>query len=205
MPAPLFNGRYLIFGSVVGGTADFIVNGLFTDETSTFIAANVSAGDKFYDARGKKFTIIFVNTTSPLNCDVGDDEAAGAPVNPGSIYRPSDTVTGIPLPTREANGITEFLKLHMLHHALDGADVGGSGVIWQRDTFAIASGDLIAEKLTLTATPADADSVRVDVAGAADQIEGDDYIISGNEIQWTGLGLASLLSVGNRVEISYNR
>ena len=110
MPAPIFNGRYQIFSSTAGGTADYVLNGLFFDETATFSHLDVAVGDEILDASGAKYRIEVINTSNPLNVDVTDLETSGsASTGAGTVYRPT-TNYDFELATRVSNGVTEFLQ-----------------------------------------------------------------------------------------------
>lgn len=198
MPAPLFNARYLILSAPAGGTADFVVNGVFFDETSTFVPANVVVNDRFYDAVGSEYEIAVVNTTSPLNCDVTDVETAGAPIGSGSLYRPGQTALGTPIPTRTANGITEFLQQHMRNISIQDSNRDN-----ELEEFTLIAGDITARKVTLARLPDDPESVRVFLANAGAQFEGQSWTLIGQDIDWTGLDLDGSLIIGDILEVAY--
>ena len=127
MPAPIFNGRLQIFSSTSGGTSDFVITGLFFDETSTFLSSAISVDDMITDANGFNYKIVVVNTVTSF--DVSDEDANGAPQNgAGNICRPTAN-KGIIYPTRIANGINEFLQNHIYNVAIATMDsaVGATG------------------------------------------------------------------------------
>lgn len=198
MPAPLFNGRYQIFSAVVGGTADFVVNGLFFDETSTFTPASVAIGDRFYDAVGNEYEVAVINTTIPLNCDVTDVETAGAPAGSASLYRPGQTALGTPIPTRTSNGITEFLQQHMRNISIQDSNRDD-----ESEQFILAAPDVAAKLVTLARVPDDPESVQLYLKNAGDQIRGISWDLSGQDIVWTGLTLDGLVIVGDIIDITY--
>lgn len=104
-----FNGRFQIFSADSGGSASFVLNGLFFDETSTFTAADVSVGNEIYDASGHRYIVEVINTTSPLNVDVSDPDSSGTPVSGAASICDTEGNAGIPFPTRVSNGISEYL------------------------------------------------------------------------------------------------
>jgi hypothetical protein len=198
MPAPLFNARYHIVSAVAGGTADFVTNGLFFDETSAFTPADVAVGDRFYDAVGNAYEIAVINTTIPLNCDVTDLEAAGAPTGPSSIYRPSETALATPVPTRTTNGITEFLQNHMRNVSIQDSSQDD-----EREQFVLTAPQIAAMEVVLAAEPLEG-SIKLFVSGQGNQIKGEAWEFSGpTTITWSGLSLDGQLSVGQLIEVTY--
>ena len=122
MPSPFFNGRYLVFSAPSGGTADFVANGLFFDETSSFSAIDVQVGDFLIDVNGFLYEIAVVNTASPLNVDIIDTESNGAPANGAGVVTRRTANYQLYVPTRISNGITEFLKEHIRNITISNTD-----------------------------------------------------------------------------------
>lgn len=198
MPAPLFNARYHIVSAVVGGTADFVTNGLFFDETSTFLPTDVAVGDHFYDSVGNAYEIAVINTTIPLNCDVTDLEAAGAPSGPSSVYRPSETDLSTPVPTRTTNGITEFLQNHMRNVSIQDSSQDD-----ERVQFVLTAPEVAAKAVVLPSEPLEG-SIKVFVSGQGNQVKTEAWDFSGpTTITWSGLSLDGQLVVGNIIEVTY--
>jgi hypothetical protein len=81
----------------------------------------------------------------------------------------------------------------------------GSGIGFERVDFTADGAGTVAGNtfVTLSPAPVDPDSVVLRVRGAASQVEGTDYIVSGNQVSWSGLGLETLLTLGDEIEITY--
>lgn len=129
MPAPYFNGRCQIFTAGAGGSADFVINSLFFDDTSNFTATDVEVGDFVVDVNGWLYEVAVINTTTPLNMDVIDYENHGTPANGAAVITRRTTNNRLYVPTRIANGITEFLKEHVRNISLANTDVIGNKII----------------------------------------------------------------------------
>lgn len=67
----------------------------------------------------------------------------------------------------------------------------------------ITSGEDSAKQLTLGATPNDPSKVLVSVIGGISQIYSVDYTVSGNVLDWNGLGLDGILTTGDILLILY--
>ena len=88
---------------------------------------------------------------------------------------------------------------------------GGSGSISQleRDVveeFVLTSTDITNKKVVLAYTPINSNYVRLDVIGGCAQSNGNDFIVNTmtKELSWSGLGLDGILSVGDRLRVTYN-
>lgn len=62
---------------------------------------------------------------------------------------------------------------------------------------------IAAKQITLTALPATASKVKLDLIGGTAQIYGDDYLVSGSILSWNGLGLDGVLIAGDRLRVVY--
>lgn len=124
MPTSLFNGRYQIFSGIAGGTGEYVVSGLFFDETAVFASINTSVGNVIYDAIGNRYEVIAINTPTPLNVDVNyaDSGSTVAPsAGAGVIYEPTSNFD-ITITTRTSNSVTEFLQRLMVNQAMEDVD-----------------------------------------------------------------------------------
>jgi hypothetical protein len=68
----------------------------------------------------------------------------------------------------------------------------------------ITSGEATAKQLTLAVEPLTADEVMLDVKGGAIQFLGDDFTVTGDILDWDGLGLDGILVAGDKLRIAYN-
>lgn len=122
MTIPIFNGRFQIFNAVAGGSADFIADGLFFDESADFTASDASVGNQVYDVLGNLYEIAAINSTVPFNVDIIDLEGSGIPSNgAGIVFDPTINYQYV-IPTRVANGITEYLKLKTRNRSIQQID-----------------------------------------------------------------------------------
>lgn len=64
-------------------------------------------------------------------------------------------------------------------------------------------GEVAAKQLTLSATPAEATKVIVDIIGGTSQHYSIDYTVSSNDLIWNGLGMDGILSSGDVLRIFY--
>lgn len=89
----------------------------------------------------------------------------------------------------------------------DGATVGGfligetSGFIV--DTIDLTQEDVNNKFVTLTQTPLVPDAVILNIDGGIPQINGIDFIVDGNKISWSGLGLDGFLEETDVLIIQY--
>lgn len=67
----------------------------------------------------------------------------------------------------------------------------------------LTGGEAAAKSLTLSATPASASKVMVDLIGGSAQEYSVDYTVSGTTLDWNGLGLDGVLSAGDKLRINY--
>lgn len=67
----------------------------------------------------------------------------------------------------------------------------------------LTGGEAAAESLTLSATPASASLVMVDLIGGSAGHYGVDFTVSGTTLSWVGLGYSGLLSAGDVMRINY--
>lgn len=117
-----FVGKLQVFSSTPGGTGDYVVTGLFADNTGQFSAGQITAGDVITDFNGHNYTITAVN--GPTSFDVADDDTALAPANgAGSICRPTTNLSLL-YPTTTANGISEWLVSYINYRSLALIDTG---------------------------------------------------------------------------------
>jgi hypothetical protein len=94
---------------------------------------------------------------------------------------------------------------------LDGVLVAGDIVrvkYWilpspQVETFILSPGDIAAKQVTLTSTPATPTKTQLDVKGYPSQYYTDDYVVTGNILDWTGLALDGLLIAGDKIRVVY--
>lgn len=122
MTQPIFNGRLQVFSAVAGGTSDYIITGLFFDESADFSAVDIAAGDRIYDFAGKLYEVVAVNSFVPANLDVEDVEGAGKPeAGAGVIFRPTPTHS-YSIPTREQNSVSEYLNHRIRNRSIEQID-----------------------------------------------------------------------------------
>lgn len=67
----------------------------------------------------------------------------------------------------------------------------------------LSGGEAAAESLTLSATPASASLVMLDVIGGSAQEYSVDYTVSGTTLSWVGLALSGVLAAGDKIRINY--
>ncbi len=79
---------------------------------------------------------------------------------------------------------------------------GGSSDVVELRT--ITAPEAAAKQIVLAATPTTANYTRLSIAGAPDQFYGDDFVVTGNVLSWSGLGLDGILDTGDRLTIEYN-
>lgn len=77
----------------------------------------------------------------------------------------------------------------------------GPGGIFKVETRTLSAGEITAEKVVLVQTPTT--DVLVNILGGTLQEYSVDYTVVGNEVRWTGLGLASLVIAGDKLQIIY--
>ena len=66
----------------------------------------------------------------------------------------------------------------------------------------LTAGEVAAFALTLAATPGDPTAVRADLISGSAQVYSVDFVVSGNVLDWTGLGLVGVLA-GDILRITY--
>ncbi|MEM4385830.1 MAG: hypothetical protein QXD03_04720 [Candidatus Anstonellales archaeon] len=71
------------------------------------------------------------------------------------------------------------------------------------DVFTLTSTDISNKYVTLSKSPAYPTKVILEVKGAPSQFYGDDYVVSGSQLSWNGLGLDGLLIEGDKIRAIY--
>ena len=72
------------------------------------------------------------------------------------------------------------------------------------DRFTLSAADISAKKVTLSDTPASSETVVVDIPEGTVQKLTLDYIVSGNEVQWDGRGMETILAENDRLIITFS-
>lgn len=67
----------------------------------------------------------------------------------------------------------------------------------------LSSADISNGFITLPNIPSVASSVCVDVIGGVAQVYGSDFVVSGSQLSWAGLGMAGTLEAGDRLRVFY--
>jgi hypothetical protein len=67
----------------------------------------------------------------------------------------------------------------------------------------LTAAEIAAKQLQLDETPVSPSEILVDVQGGSSAFYGDDFIVSGDLVQWNGLGLDGLLAAGDKLRIGY--
>jgi len=150
--------------------------------------------DMFLSPTKLDLSMVVVNKREifPINSD-----AIGA----GTVIEVGVTIAGISAGDYEG---TVVLRGYLLPIP-GGSPAATTGIGFERVDFTADGVGTVAgvKFVTLTPAPVDPDSVVVRVRGAASQVEGSDYIVSGNQVSWVGLGLETLLILGSEIEITY--
>lgn len=83
---------------------------------------------------------------------------------------------------------------------------GGSVTVYQPvvEIITLTLGDITSKFVELANTPYIASDVLLSIGGAPGQTYGLDYIVSGNNLDWDGLGLDGVLVAGDVLTISYS-
>lgn len=71
------------------------------------------------------------------------------------------------------------------------------------EVFTLNSGDILSKFITLTSTPQSPESVTFFIKGGIYQINGIDFDVTGNIVNWGGMGLDGFLEIGDIVVIQY--
>lgn len=80
---------------------------------------------------------------------------------------------------------------------------GGSGAAVKVEFREVSAGEIAAKQLVLTDVPADVTAILVDPVGGTAQRATFDYQVSGQTINWSGLGLEDHLVAGDVLRITY--
>jgi hypothetical protein len=67
----------------------------------------------------------------------------------------------------------------------------------------LTAAEVAAKQLQLDETPVSPSEILVDIQGGSSAFYGDDFIVSGDLVQWNGLGLDGLLAAGDKLRIGY--
>lgn len=74
---------------------------------------------------------------------------------------------------------------------------------WKTEYRTLTGGEITAAQLTLAQTPSTPTEILVDVLGGGIAWYTDDFVVSGNILDWSGLGLDGLVSAGDKLRIGY--
>lgn len=113
------------------------------------------------------------------------------------------------LPTGVADGsLAVTLDTHTLYIYDSGtmtwSPVTGGGSGYNVNLFTLDSTDIANKFVTLSAAPTTPGHTIVDVRGGPQQNYTDDYVVSGSQLSWSGLGLEALLSSGDKLVVQFN-
>lgn len=72
------------------------------------------------------------------------------------------------------------------------------------DTITLNNAQAIAQQITLTATPLNPGTVKLDVRGAPPQVNGEDYGVTGNVLSWAGFSLETSLAAGDVLIVDFS-
>ena len=67
------------------------------------------------------------------------------------------------------------------------------------------SDQITSRSITLEHTPASAVDVTLDLVGGGAQVLGEDFTVTGDVISWDGLPLQDILSIGDKLRVSYSK
>jgi hypothetical protein len=70
-------------------------------------------------------------------------------------------------------------------------------------SYTVTSTDITYGFINLTGIPNSPSTVRVDVSGGCSQQNGVDFTVSGTILSWAGLGMATVISAGDVIIISF--
>ena len=71
------------------------------------------------------------------------------------------------------------------------------------DIFILTSAQIANKQVTLTTSPSDATKTILDGIGGVPQDYGIDFTVVGNVLSWNGLGLETILQVGEKIRVTY--
>lgn len=78
-----------------------------------------------------------------------------------------------------------------------------AGKIFKVEYFTLDSNQILQKEVGLAHTPSDPTSVMLDVIGSTAQVYGDDFTVVSYTLSWSGGPLDGLLSVGDKIRVSY--
>lgn len=78
-----------------------------------------------------------------------------------------------------------------------------AGKIFKVEYFTLDANQILQKEVGLAHTPSDPTSVMLDVIGSTAQVYGDDFTVVSYTLSWSGGPLDGLLSVGDKIRVSY--
>jgi hypothetical protein len=84
-----------------------------------------------------------------------------------------------------------------------GGGGGGSSITPKTIYPILLAADITNKAITLPDVPIQPTAVTVDMIGGIAQVYGTDFVVSGNQLSWTGLGLEALLAANDQLRVSY--
>ena len=81
---------------------------------------------------------------------------------------------------------------------------GGLNVARIEAPFTLSSTDITNKYITLSATPATPGNTQLNIVSGTDQAYTTDFIVTGNQLSWSGLGLDGVLSVGDILTVLHD-
>lgn len=206
MATPVLNLRYNITNVVASSFpgASYTLLGNVFDESGNFNGTNVALNDEVFDFNGGRYRILnFISqSSSTLHIDVDNFHSDGLPTTGnGVIFRPSQHFD-LPIPTRQANFISEYLQNFIQNQAIQDLD---KQIFTQNtfiDEFTLTGTDITNGYVALSNVPNLTKPIVVQPRGGTVQIYSTDFSISGSHLVWSGT-FASTVQSGDVLVITY--
>ena len=74
---------------------------------------------------------------------------------------------------------------------------------WKVEYITLTASDITAKQVQLDQTPVAGSQILVDIKGGSSAFYGDDFVVTGDLLQWNGLGLDGLLDAGDKLRVGY--
>jgi len=146
-----------------------------------------SANTMFYDEPSSQSWVTSSASSVPLTSTQIAYGSAGNTVTSDATFTFNETTKTVDVQNLNVNSVSV-----------------GDNLYKPESVITLSGTDITNKQVNLTQIPINANKTRVSVGGGVEQVYGDDFTVSGSTLSWNGLGLESILEIGDKLIININ-